>query len=97
MPGVDEFLVKPVRAVDVANRVNAVIERRRPSSRRRAISGRIAVAVTIPATWVPGGAQPTRERLISEHEPSNTTSRGCESLASFAVQTGMVAALSGAG
>ena len=29
--GVDEFLVKPVRAVDVANRVNAVIERRRPS------------------------------------------------------------------
>jgi two-component system, chemotaxis family, chemotaxis protein CheY len=28
--GVDEFLVKPVRAVDVANRVNAVIERRRP-------------------------------------------------------------------
>jgi DNA-binding response OmpR family regulator len=28
--GVDEFLVKPVRAIDVANRVNAVIERRRP-------------------------------------------------------------------
>jgi two-component system chemotaxis response regulator CheY len=28
--GVDEFLVKPVRAMDVANRVNAVIERRRP-------------------------------------------------------------------
>lgn len=28
--GVDEFLVKPVRAVDVANRINAVIERRRP-------------------------------------------------------------------
>ncbi len=28
--GIDEFLVKPVRAVDVANRVNAVIERRRP-------------------------------------------------------------------
>jgi len=28
--GVDEFLVKPVRAVDVANRVNAIIERRRP-------------------------------------------------------------------
>jgi DNA-binding response OmpR family regulator len=28
--GVDEFLVKPVRAVDVANRVNAVVERRRP-------------------------------------------------------------------
>lgn len=28
--GVDEFLVKPVRAVDVANRVNGVIERRRP-------------------------------------------------------------------
>lgn len=28
--GVDEFLVKPVRSVDVANRVNAVIERRRP-------------------------------------------------------------------
>jgi two-component system, chemotaxis family, chemotaxis protein CheY len=27
--GVDEFLVKPVRAVDVANRVNAIIERRR--------------------------------------------------------------------
>ena len=27
--GVDEFLVKPVRAVDVANRINAVIERRR--------------------------------------------------------------------
>jgi len=27
--GVDEFLVKPVRAIDVANRVNAVIERRR--------------------------------------------------------------------
>jgi CheY-like chemotaxis protein len=28
--GVDEFLVKPVRAVDVASRLNAVIERRRP-------------------------------------------------------------------
>ena len=28
--GVDEFLVKPIRAVDVANRVNAIIERRRP-------------------------------------------------------------------
>jgi len=28
--GVDEFLVKPIRAVDVANRMNAVIERRRP-------------------------------------------------------------------
>lgn len=28
--GVDEFLVKPVRAVDVANRINSVIERRRP-------------------------------------------------------------------
>lgn len=28
--GVDEFLVKPIRSVDVANRVNAVIERRRP-------------------------------------------------------------------
>jgi DNA-binding response OmpR family regulator len=28
--GVDEFLVKPVRAVDVANRVNAIVERRRP-------------------------------------------------------------------
>jgi len=28
--GVDEFLVKPVRPVDVANRVNAVVERRRP-------------------------------------------------------------------
>ncbi|MBI1361896.1 MAG: response regulator [Alphaproteobacteria bacterium] len=28
--GVDEFLVKPVRAVDLANRVNAVIDRRRP-------------------------------------------------------------------
>jgi len=28
--GVDEFLVKPIRAVDVANRVNSVIERRRP-------------------------------------------------------------------
>lgn len=28
--GVDEFLVKPVRAIDVANRVNAIIERRRP-------------------------------------------------------------------
>jgi DNA-binding response OmpR family regulator len=28
--GVDEFLVKPVRSVDVANRVNAVVERRRP-------------------------------------------------------------------
>lgn len=27
--GVDEFLVKPVRAVDVANRINAIIERRR--------------------------------------------------------------------
>jgi two-component system, chemotaxis family, chemotaxis protein CheY len=27
--GIDEFLVKPIRAVDVANRVNAVIERRR--------------------------------------------------------------------
>ena len=28
--GVDEFLVKPVRAIDVASRLNAVIERRRP-------------------------------------------------------------------
>lgn len=28
--GVDEFLVKPIRAVDVANRVNSIIERRRP-------------------------------------------------------------------
>lgn len=28
--GADEFLVKPVRSVDVANRVNAIIERRRP-------------------------------------------------------------------
>jgi two-component system, chemotaxis family, chemotaxis protein CheY len=28
--GVDEFLVKPVRSVDVANRVNSVVERRRP-------------------------------------------------------------------
>lgn len=28
--GVDEFLVKPVRAVDVAARVSAVIDRRRP-------------------------------------------------------------------
>jgi DNA-binding response OmpR family regulator len=28
--GVDEFLVKPVRSVDVANRVNAIVERRRP-------------------------------------------------------------------
>ncbi len=28
--GVDEFLVKPIRAVDVAGRINAVIERRRP-------------------------------------------------------------------
>jgi two-component system, chemotaxis family, chemotaxis protein CheY len=28
--GVDEFLVKPVRAIDVAARLNAVIERRRP-------------------------------------------------------------------
>lgn len=28
--GVDEFLVKPVRPVDVANRINAVVERRRP-------------------------------------------------------------------
>ena len=28
--GVDEFLVKPVRSVDVANRVNALVERRRP-------------------------------------------------------------------
>lgn len=28
--GADEFLVKPVRPVDVANRANAVIERRRP-------------------------------------------------------------------
>lgn len=28
--GVDEFLVKPIRAVDVANRMNAIIERRRP-------------------------------------------------------------------
>jgi DNA-binding response OmpR family regulator len=28
--GVDEFLVKPVRSVDVASRVNAIIERRRP-------------------------------------------------------------------
>jgi two-component system, chemotaxis family, chemotaxis protein CheY len=28
--GVDEFLVKPVRAVDVAARLNAVVERRRP-------------------------------------------------------------------
>ena len=33
--GVDEFLVKPIRAVDVANRVNAVIERRRPFIHRR--------------------------------------------------------------
>ena len=30
--GVDEFLVKPIRAVDVANRMNAVIERRRSFS-----------------------------------------------------------------
>ncbi|MDZ4761007.1 MAG: response regulator [Alphaproteobacteria bacterium] len=28
--GVDQFLVKPIRAVDVASRVNAIIERRRP-------------------------------------------------------------------
>ncbi len=28
--GVDEFLVKPIRPIDVANRVNAIIERRRP-------------------------------------------------------------------
>ncbi|MEZ5938495.1 MAG: response regulator [Hyphomonadaceae bacterium] len=28
--GVDEFLVKPIRAVDVASRINAIIERRRP-------------------------------------------------------------------
>jgi two-component system chemotaxis response regulator CheY len=28
--GVDEFLVKPIRSVDVAHRVNAVVERRRP-------------------------------------------------------------------
>lgn len=28
--GVDEFLVKPIRAIDVAARINAVIERRRP-------------------------------------------------------------------
>lgn len=28
--GVDEFLVKPVRAIDVASRLNAVVERRRP-------------------------------------------------------------------
>lgn len=27
--GIDEFLVKPIRAVDVANRMNAIIERRR--------------------------------------------------------------------
>ncbi len=27
--GVDEFLVKPVRCIDVANRVNSVVERRR--------------------------------------------------------------------
>lgn len=37
--GVDEFLVKPVRAVDVANRVNAVIERRRPFVRAGAYFG----------------------------------------------------------
>ena len=44
--GVDEFLVKPVRSADVANRVNSVVERRRafvrageyfgPDRRRRA-------------------------------------------------------------
>ena len=28
--GVDEFLVKPIRAIDVASRLNAVVERRRP-------------------------------------------------------------------
>lgn len=28
--GVDEFLVKPVRVIDVANRINAVCARRRP-------------------------------------------------------------------
>ena len=28
--GVDEFLAKPVRAVDVANRINAIINHRRP-------------------------------------------------------------------
>lgn len=28
--GVDEFLVKPLRAIDLANRLNAVIDRRRP-------------------------------------------------------------------
>ncbi len=28
--GVDEFLVKPIRAIDVANRINSVVERRRP-------------------------------------------------------------------
>ena len=28
--GIDEFLVKPVRATDVASRINAVVQRRRP-------------------------------------------------------------------
>jgi DNA-binding response OmpR family regulator len=37
--GVDEFLVKPIRAVDVANRVNAVIERRRPFVKSAAYFG----------------------------------------------------------
>ena len=37
--GVDEFLVKPIRAVDVANRVNAVVERRRPFIQTRGYFG----------------------------------------------------------
>ena len=64
--GVDEFLVKPIRAVDVANRVNAVIERRRPFVESRTISGRTAAAATIPVTTARGGASATPERSISE-------------------------------
>jgi two-component system, chemotaxis family, chemotaxis protein CheY len=33
--GIDEFLVKPIRAIDVANRINAVVERRRPFIKSR--------------------------------------------------------------
>jgi CheY-like chemotaxis protein len=37
--GVDEFLVKPIRAVDVASRINAIIERRRPFIRSQDFFG----------------------------------------------------------
>ncbi len=37
--GVDEFLVKPVRAIDVASRLNAVVERRRPFVRSQSYFG----------------------------------------------------------